>query len=617
MEEAVTSKYLLVMNPDHQARSFFTPPPQGVVITDALTTDEAIKVASLTAPQCIILGPTKEGSNVIRDLEKIRKANPCQPVIIYLHDNSPRKIREGFLRGAADCLNADVLNGLTREEIYDNIRQVLYSEEPKARHGQQQCIIHQQQLVKAFEASMDGMAILNNKEKYTYLNQAHASLYGYDNPCDLTGKTWRMLYETAELKRFETEIFPKLNARGHWRGEAVGKRKDGSTFPQELSLAAFGDGGLVCIVRDVTKTKKINEELIQQRDTARTYFQAVGIMMLVLSPQGKILRINQKGANMLGFDLPDEVTGMNWFDNFIPEEQRQMNREIFHQVMTGEQNIALQHESSVLTRHGKLRLIQWSNSLICDENGRPTATISSGQDVTRRRQMEQELVEKNRELNDFVYMVSHDLKNPLNIIKGFLNAIRDNPDLFQKYYKRIINQANILSDFINNLLKLSRAGKVIGEKVQINLETLLSQIFCVTREEGDDAVLQVKSPLPKVTGDRARITQVFTNLISNSLQYRDPKKKPLVINVSHISNHDGVTFVITDNGLGIDQENLKNIFDAGYTLKKSKGTGFGLPIASKIVEAHGGRTWAESDGAGKGSSFFVSLPVSQAPSLGF
>ncbi len=128
------------------------------------------------------------------------------------------------------------------------------------------------QQVAAMQASMDGMAVLDAEGRYIYLNEAHAHVYGYDSPQDLVGKSWKTLYDPKELSRFETHIMPEFFKKGHWRGEAVGKRRDGSLFPQEISLSAIEGGGLVCVVSDIRARKSVEEErerLLQFEKVAR------------------------------------------------------------------------------------------------------------------------------------------------------------------------------------------------------------------------------------------------------------------------------------------------------------------------------------------------------------
>ncbi|HJS59627.1 MAG TPA: EAL domain-containing protein [Vicinamibacteria bacterium] len=108
----------------------------------------------------------------------------------------------------------------------------------------------------AFQASMDGMAILDADERYVFLNDSHARLYGYESPDELLGQSWRVLYSPEQLRRFDAEILPALWRDGTWRGEAVGLRRNRTSFQQELSLTLVDGGGLVCVVRDTTESKR-------------------------------------------------------------------------------------------------------------------------------------------------------------------------------------------------------------------------------------------------------------------------------------------------------------------------------------------------------------------------
>jgi two-component system, cell cycle sensor histidine kinase and response regulator CckA len=113
-----------------------------------------------------------------------------------------------------------------------------------------------QQQSASMRASIDGMAILDKEGRYIYVNDAHAKVYGFAAPENLIGKTWEVLYEPAELARFHREIMPQFAEQGHWHGEATGRRTDGSTFPQEVSLSRIQGGGIVCVVRDTTDRKQ-------------------------------------------------------------------------------------------------------------------------------------------------------------------------------------------------------------------------------------------------------------------------------------------------------------------------------------------------------------------------
>ncbi|WP_380674380.1 PAS domain S-box protein [Salinigranum sp. GCM10025319] len=126
--------------------------------------------------------------------------------------------------------------------------------------GSQPTVTH----AEAMEASIDGMAIVSDDGTFEYVNAAHAHLYGYDDASDLVGESWRQLYGADERERFETEVFPELRRTSGWRGEAVGRRADGTTFPQEVSLTELDGEGFVCVVRDVTRRRETERELARR-----------------------------------------------------------------------------------------------------------------------------------------------------------------------------------------------------------------------------------------------------------------------------------------------------------------------------------------------------------------
>jgi PAS domain S-box-containing protein len=150
----------------------------------------------------------------------------------------------------------------TVREQSDKLEQTLQSLRERAEQLAQSEAASRKQSA-AMEASMDGMALLNQGGEYLYLNRAHAHVYGYDDPRELIGKTWRVLYRDDEIRRIEQEVVPLLLKNGQWRGEAIGKRRDGSTFPQEISLTMIEGGGVICVVRDITAGKELEERLRQ------------------------------------------------------------------------------------------------------------------------------------------------------------------------------------------------------------------------------------------------------------------------------------------------------------------------------------------------------------------
>ncbi len=148
-----------------------------------------------------------------------------------------------------------------KELIEENLflkQRIRELEQMESEHKRAEVKLKQQ--TDAMEASAEGIAILNEDQIYTYMNEAHARICGYDTSRELTGKSWRVLYDEDELQRFDQDIMTEFSQKGWWHGEARGKKKNGSTYPQEISLTALNGGGLICIVRDITDRKRAEEE---------------------------------------------------------------------------------------------------------------------------------------------------------------------------------------------------------------------------------------------------------------------------------------------------------------------------------------------------------------------
>ncbi len=246
-------------------------------------------------------------------------------------------------------------------------------------------------------------------------------------------------------------------------------------------------------------------------------------------------------------------------------------------------------------------------------NARIYSRLNSTMEILNLNLNEKEKIERhlktiNKELEDFSYTVSHDLKNPLNFIKGYLLYIKEEPALFNSLFNKIIERIDSSLYFINHLLTLSRAGKIIQEIETIPLSSLIRIIFDNIKITSSNIKLVMEKDLPYIEGDPERIGHVLTNIIQNFVQNRDPDKIEHILEVTHSVEKDILKVIFKDNGIGIKKELQKRLFEPGYTLRE-EGTGFGLSIVKKIMEAHGGLIWIESEGEKMGTRVCLEFPL--------
>lgn len=227
-----------------------------------------------------------------------------------------------------------------------------------------------------------------------------------------------------------------------------------------------------------------------------------------------------------------------------------------------------------------------------------------------------ELEKRNTELTRFNYTISHELKTPIVTIKGFVGSIeRDlqngNYERANKDFHRVSNATDKMQQTLFDLLELARIGHIIN----IHEEIALSEIAQEALETVDGQLqicshnvsVNIAADLPVVTGDRARLQEVFENLITNAANYMGEQKSPHI----EIGMREGTEpiYFVKDNGIGIEPEYHTKIFGLFEKLDPtSEGTGIGLALIKRIIETHGGEIWVESEGLGNGSTFCFTIP---------
>ena len=226
-----------------------------------------------------------------------------------------------------------------------------------------------------------------------------------------------------------------------------------------------------------------------------------------------------------------------------------------------------------------------------------------------------QLETQNAELERFTYTVSHDLKTPLVTISGFLGLLEKDAgagdlDRMRRDIDRIKAASGRMGQLLDELLELSRVGRVVNEPEEFCLGELareaVQQVAGRIAEVGVEVV--ISPDLPRIFGDRVRLLEVLQNLIDNAVKFMGEQPEPR-IEIGTGTEGGGLIFFVRDNGAGIDPRYLKKVFGLFERLDQEvEGTGVGLALVKRIIEVHGGRIWVESDGLGRGSTFYFTLP---------
>jgi diguanylate cyclase (GGDEF)-like protein/PAS domain S-box-containing protein len=240
----------------------------------------------------------------------------------------------------------------------------------------------------AMEGAVDGMAILDRRGTYVYMNSAHAKVFGYHDPKELIGRTWKQLYAPGEIERIEREVFPLLARDRNWSGEATALRRDGTTFDEGLSLTLLDDGGLICVCRDITAQKAAEEAVFQEKELAQVTLQSIGDAVITTDVNGRVTYLNPIAEDMTGWPLA-EAQGKPLSEVFsvIESATRQPTRNPMQVALAENRIVGLAMDSLLIDRHGKEAAIEDSAAPIHDRAGHVVGGVLIFRDVSETRAM--------------------------------------------------------------------------------------------------------------------------------------------------------------------------------------------------------------------------------------
>ncbi|MDD1718213.1 MAG: PAS domain S-box protein, partial [Methanoregulaceae archaeon] len=491
-------------------------------------------------------------------------------------------------------------------------------------------------------------------------NAGAEKIYGYP-AAEALGRPVSMLIppgQTDDLGQILEKVKEGKPIRHY---ETVRMRKDGTLIHVSLTLSPIKDWegrliGASTIARDITDRKKAEEAIRRANAYNRSLIEASLDPLVTINPDGTISDVNDATVRVTGVRR-NELIGTDFSRYFTePEKAKAGYEKVFRDGSVTDYGLEIRH------RNGQIIPVLYNATVYTDESGAIAGVFAAARDVTERKRAEdalltaynelddrvkertkelvkansdlekeiaerkataeelkkksEELARSNMELQQFAYIASHDLQEPLRAISGFTELLEKRykgqiDAKADQYINFILEGTKQMHQVIQDLLAYSRVqtkAHEIGltdmnkayEQALLNLHGSISQKKAVITAE----------PLPEVFADGTQMTQLFQNLIGNALKFQRPDITP-VIHVDARLNNDKWEFSVTDNGIGIEPrftERIFKIFQRLHAKGEYEGTGIGLAICKRIVERHGGEISVESE-PGKGSRFFFTIPA--------
>ena len=413
-------------------------------------------------------------------------------------------------------------------------------------------------------------------------------------------EAWRKAYDSRSL--YEVEYRLRLHD-GTWRH--IWARGVPVLEPDGHIREFIG----TCI--DITERKRAEEALRQERDFAESLIETAQAIVVVLDTAGRIIRTNPYLEELSGYQQ-DEIRGKDWFTSFVPERKRARRREIFAQTIAG--TTTRRFVDPIVTKSGRKRTIAWSSKALKDATGRTLGVLAIGHDITELRAAQQRALQAERlaAIGEMMAVLTHESRNALHrgqvCLEMLALEVEDRPEAL-----RLIARLQQAQDDLHTLYE-----DVRDYAAPIHLERRVCDLAETWRtawahlaplREGREAVLREESGGLDLHGavDPSRLEQVFRNLLENSLAAcRDPVEITIRCTPAEIDGHPALRVAVRDHGPGLGPEQRQRLFEPFFTTK-TKGTGLGMAIAKRIVEAHGGRIAVGEDG-GPGAEIILTLP---------
>jgi PAS domain S-box-containing protein len=568
--------------------------------------------------------------------------------VVIGRDITERKRAEEALREAYEELQVQSEGIQAQSEEIQAQNEELQSQSEELRIAYETLHESEARFRTLTENSPDVIARFDRQKRHIYANPFAAEPYD-TYPEEIIGKTNSELGMDPEQVKFWEGHYENVFTTGKPETmEFHYKSPQGKEYYFNTRVVPeFVNGRVTSILAISRDIKDIKEAEIKLKETLDNLEEKVKERTADLEKAYNLLKESEKGlaeaqriSHIGNWDwnirtnklyLSDEVYRIygckpqefsvtrNLFLSYVHPEDRDYVDNSFKKALN-EKPISIDYR--IILANGEERVIHAEGEVNRNEKNIPVRTSGTIKDITERKQAEEmlkskleELARSNTELEQFAYVSSHDLQEPLRMISSYLQLLQRRyqgnlDDKADKYIHFAVDGAFRMQGLINDLLEFSRVTSRAREPEPVDCEFVLNQALSnleVSMKENEATVSY--GSLPEVIADSTQLVQVFQNLIINSMKFHSEEPPQIYICAEEKSSE--WVFSVQDNGIGIDPQYSEKIFEVFKRLHKKEeyeGTGIGLAVCKKIVERHGGRIWVESE-LGKGSTFYFTLPI--------
>jgi PAS domain S-box-containing protein len=462
------------------------------------------------------------------------------------------------------------------------------------------------------------------KKPIVFVNDAFTKITGYTIN-DVIGKNPKIFQGPNSSNESLQKIKNTLDTFSHCEVNTINYKKNGEEYWVSISLSPIKDNEgnythWIAIERDITEQKNAEAEIITQKKFTEDILNTMPADVAVFDGNHRYLFVNPHAIK--NDELRNWMIGKNDFDyaklKGIDDSLARKRREIFdHTVKSATTFEWIDKHSG---KDGDNYILRKFYPYF--EKNKLKFVIGYGIDITERKNIEIELgnaledVQKsNAELEQFAYVASHDLQEPLRMVTSFLSQLEkkyaDNLDARAKeYIFYAVDGAKRMRQIILDLLEFSRIGKTEERQMDINLNEIIQEIKILHSKQIEELHAEINfHELPNIISFKTPLRQVFQNLIGNALKY-SKKDIPPIVDIKYEKQDNKWLFSVSDNGIGIDNpfhDKIFAIFQRLHNKEEYSGTGIGLAITKKIIETMGGKIWIESE-INKGSTFYFTIP---------